>query len=54
MAYDIEFADEFGAWWDSLSVAEQESVEHGVDLLQEFGPMLSRPRTPSRVRSTRT
>ena len=43
MAFDIEFADEFGAWWDSLSVAEQKSVTHGVDLLQQSGPMLSRP-----------
>lgn len=43
MAYDIEFADEFEVWWDSLTVAEQKSVTHGVDLLQQHGPMLSRP-----------
>ncbi len=43
MAWEIEFTDEFGKWWDSLTEAEQESVTFGVDLLTELGPSLSRP-----------
>jgi hypothetical protein len=43
MAWEIEFTDEFGRWWDSLSEAEQESVSVGVGLLTELGPALSRP-----------
>ena len=43
MAYDIEFADEFGAWWDLLTAAEQKSVRPIVKLLQQYGPLLSRP-----------
>ena len=43
MAWDVEFTDEFGAWWDSLSAEEQISVDSGVRLLQDFGPILPRP-----------
>jgi hypothetical protein len=43
MACDIEFSDEFGAWWNSLTVPEQMSVDYGVRLLEEFGVELKRP-----------
>jgi hypothetical protein len=26
MEWDIEYTDEFGKWWDSLTEGEQESV----------------------------
>jgi hypothetical protein len=26
MACEVEFTDEFGAWWDGLNAGEQESV----------------------------
>jgi len=33
MEWEVEYADEFGHWWDSLSVSEQESVAAKVKLL---------------------
>ncbi len=43
MSWEVEFTDEFGAWWESLSEDEQESVDFSVGLLQERGPLLPRP-----------
>lgn len=43
MAWEVEFADEFGQWWDGLSIGEQESVRVKVELLAELGPALTRP-----------
>jgi hypothetical protein len=39
----VEFSDEFGTWWDSLTIAEQKSVDFAVSLLQEAGPTLRMP-----------
>ncbi|MEX2213032.1 MAG: type II toxin-antitoxin system RelE/ParE family toxin [Phycisphaeraceae bacterium] len=39
----VEFTDEFAAWWDTLDEAEQDAVDQGVDLLEESGPALGRP-----------
>lgn len=43
MAWQVEYTDEFAIWWNSLSEAEQEEIDAKVDLLEERGPMLSRP-----------
>ncbi|HEV2117738.1 MAG TPA: type II toxin-antitoxin system RelE/ParE family toxin [Terriglobales bacterium] len=43
MAWDVEYTDEFEAWWNTLEVDEQEEVEAKVELLEEFGPVLPRP-----------
>jgi hypothetical protein len=43
VAWDVEFSDEFGGWWDGLSAAEQKSVDFSVSLLQELGPTLRMP-----------
>jgi hypothetical protein len=43
MAWEAEFTDEFGDWWDGLSIAEQESVRVSVELLAELDPALTRP-----------
>lgn len=43
MAWDVEFTDEFEAWWDDLSETEQEEINAGVELLEERGPTLGRP-----------
>ena len=43
MSWDIEYTDEFGEWWNSLSVDEQESVRASVVLLEENGPKLRSP-----------
>jgi hypothetical protein len=57
MAWEIEFSDEFGAWWDGLVTAEQESVRVKVELLADLGPALTRPHADtihgSRVRNLR-
>ena len=43
MIWDVEFTDEFGAWWDELSEAEQESIDVTVQLLESRGPNLPFP-----------
>ena len=43
MAYEVEFTEEFGQWWDSLDADEQESVDFYVRLLEEQGIHLKRP-----------
>jgi hypothetical protein len=41
--WDVEYTDEFGAWWDALSEAEQESVDVSIRLLEARGPRLGFP-----------
>jgi len=43
VAWEVEFSDEFGHWWDELTAAEQKSVDFTVSLLQESGPALRMP-----------
>ena len=43
MDWDVEYTDEFGAWWASLSEAEQESLAASVQLLEVRGPTLGFP-----------
>jgi len=43
MEWDIEYTDEFGEWWGSLTDAEQEDVAAVVELLEEKGPQLPYP-----------
>lgn len=43
MTWDIEYTDELGERWESLSVEEQESVAVSVRLLEERGPSLGFP-----------
>ena len=52
MAWDIEFTDEFGSWWEDLTADEQESVDFGVGLLIERGPTLPFPYS-SQVKGSR-
>lgn len=48
----MEYTDEFGEWWDSLSAGEQASVDAYVQLLERMGPTLPHPYS-SGVRSSR-
>jgi hypothetical protein len=41
MEWEVEFTDEFGAWWEGLGEAEQEDINASVILLQQLGPILS-------------
>ena len=43
MTWEIEYADEFGMWWNGLSEAEQEALDASVRLLEERGPALGFP-----------
>jgi hypothetical protein len=43
LAWEVEFSDEFGEWWNGLTAAEQQSVDFTVSLLQEAGPTLRMP-----------
>ena len=43
MPWDVEYTDEFGAWWEGLTDAEQESVAAVVGLLEDHGPQLGYP-----------
>lgn len=40
--WNVEYTDEFGEWWNSLTETEQESIAHDVEILREVGPMLGR------------
>ena len=41
--WDILYTDEFAAWWDGLDEREQTSINAGILLLEEQGPLLQRP-----------
>ena len=41
--WSIEYTDEFGEWWQTLAVEEQEDLTAGVELLEERGPHLGYP-----------
>jgi hypothetical protein len=43
VAWEVEYTDEFGEWWNSLAEEEQKSVAVVVGLLEEHGPGLKRP-----------
>jgi len=43
MAWDVEYTDEFGAWWQGLSQKQQESLDASIGLLVECGPFLGFP-----------
>jgi hypothetical protein len=43
MVWDVGTTDEFDAWFEDLTATEQQRVLHGVGVLREIGPALSRP-----------
>ena len=43
MAWEIEYTDEFGAWWNKLSEAQQDRIASAARLLAEKGPSLPFP-----------
>lgn len=43
MTWDVEYTDEFGDWWESLTAEEQESIAVSVCLLEDRGPALGFP-----------
>ena len=43
MAWDVEYTDQFGEWWEELSDNEKVDIEAVVTLLEENGPTLPFP-----------
>lgn len=43
MECEVEYTDEFGGWWSSLTEAEQIDVAACVELLEKRGPHLPHP-----------
>ena len=41
--WEVEYTDEFGGWWSTLSEDVQESVAQDVGVVEEVGPGLGRP-----------
>ena len=41
--WQVEYTDEFEAWWGTLSEAEQDAVAYSVRLLKNEGPSLKFP-----------
>jgi hypothetical protein len=41
--WEVEYTDEFGAWWNTLPEGVQEAIAHDVELLGQVGPGLGRP-----------
>ena len=43
MSWEVEYTDEFGTWWQTLDVDEQERTAIAVEILADRGPALGRP-----------
>ena len=43
MAWEIEYTDEFGEWWDTLIRQQQKDIASIVGLLEQKGPQLPFP-----------
>lgn len=41
--WEVEYTNEFEAWWDDLSEDDQERIDAAVEMLQQSGPALKRP-----------
>jgi hypothetical protein len=41
--YEVNYTEEFGDWWETLTMEQQEDIDARVRLLEEFGPALGRP-----------
>ncbi len=52
MTWEVEFTDEFEAWWAALSEDEQESVAASVGLVEKHGPSLGFPHS-SQIKGSR-
>src|SRR5258708_1912617 len=43
MAWEVEYTDEFGDWWNGLTSEERIELAAKVRLLEQHGPVLPRP-----------
>ncbi len=49
--WDVEFTDQFGAWWELLGAEEQQAIDAAVRVLEQRGPSLGRPLVDTVTRS---
>lgn len=52
MAWNVEYTDQFGNWWNGLTEGQQDAVAARVELLMAEGPYLPFPYS-SDIRSSR-
>ncbi len=45
MAWEVEYTDQFGEWYERLTESEQEAIRSDVKLLEIFGPSLPFPKS---------
>ena len=43
MAWEVEYTEQFEAWWLTLNAEDQDSIRASVEVLEERGPALGRP-----------
>jgi hypothetical protein len=43
VGWDVEFTDQFGAWWETLEEDLHTSIDAVVQVLEKVGPALTRP-----------
>lgn len=41
--WDVEYTDEFEAWWDTLGIEDQKDIAAAVQVLEARGPGLGHP-----------
>jgi hypothetical protein len=41
--WEVEYTDQFEAWWEQLTEEQQEAIAARVTLLEQHGPLLRRP-----------
>ncbi|MDR3170938.1 MAG: type II toxin-antitoxin system RelE/ParE family toxin [Treponema sp.] len=49
--WEVEYTDEFGAWWETLTRQERNAIDKSVTLLESRGPALSFPYSSNIQRS---
>ena len=43
MAWEVEYTNEFEAWWETLDEEDQDAVQEAVERLMTHGPVQGRP-----------
>ena len=41
--WEVEYTDEFGDWWDTLTAIQRNAIDGRVRVLAASGPALGRP-----------
>jgi len=52
VAWEVDYTDEFGGWWTSLTEAEHITLTAAVEVLEEHGPSLGYPKS-SEIKGSR-